>query len=385
MKRGTNNKMKKLLSMITVCLLGIYLFPIMGHAEDKTMAYSVKANIPENQINKTLTYFDLKMEPKQKQDITLTVMNSSDQEETIIISPNVAVTNQNGVIDYSQSGGKLDSSIKNPLSSIISKRQEVKLAPKESKEVVFTLKMPDKPFEGTILGGFYIAKKENEKDLKEEKNVQIRNEFSYVIGIQIRENLDEVAPELVLNKVKPALLNYRTAVTANLQNTQATLVKELEVVAKVTKKGESKVLRETTKKNMSMAPNSNFNFPINWDNEELKPGTYQLNIVAKSGAKEWKLNKEFTISAKESKKLNKDAVELEKEEPNWWLIIGLVVAGMVVVFSLLAFFIQKNARKKEAEKQARLRRQRKRKKMKERQKGVTSGEEIKKGTSSKKR
>ncbi|WP_233638286.1 WxL protein peptidoglycan domain-containing protein, partial [Carnobacterium maltaromaticum] len=27
------------------------------------MAYSVKANIPENQINKTLTYFDLKMEP----------------------------------------------------------------------------------------------------------------------------------------------------------------------------------------------------------------------------------------------------------------------------------------------------------------------------------
>lgn len=382
MKRGTNNKMKKLLSMITVCLLGIYLFPVTGQAEDKAMAYSVKANIPENQINKTLTYFDLKMEPKQKQDITLTVTNSSDQEETIIISPNVAITNQNGVIDYGQSGGKLDSSLKNPLTSIISKKQEVKLAPNESKEVAFTLQMPEKPFDGTVLGGFYITKKENEKELKEEKNVQIHNQFSYVIGLQIRENTDEVAPEMLLNQVKPTLLNYRTAVTANLQNTEATLIKNLEVIAKVTQKGNTKILHETTKKDMSMAPNSNFNFPINWDNETLKSGTYMLDLVAKSGDKEWKFNKEFTISAKESKDLNKDAVELEKEAPNWWLIIGLVVAGMILIFSLLAFFIQKNARKKEAEKQARLKRQRKRKKMRERQNEATSRE--KKGASTRK-
>lgn len=386
MKRGTNNKMKKLLSMITVCLLGIYLFPTIGQAEDKAMAYSVKANIPENQINKTLTYFDLKMEPNQKQEITLTVTNSSDQEETIIISPNVAITNQNGVIDYSQSGGKLDSSLKNPLTSIISNTQEVKLAPKESKEVPFILQMPEKPFDGTVLGGFYIAKKENEKDLKEaDKNVQIRNQFSYVIGLQIRENINEIEPDMVLNKVQPALLNYRTAITANLQNTKATMMKDLEVVAKVTKKGETKILHEATKKSMSMAPNSNFDFPINWDNEVLKPGTYMLNLVAKSGDKEWKFDKEFTISDKESKKLNKDAVELVKEEPNWWLIIGLVAAGMIVLFALLAFFINKNARKKEAEKQARLRRQRKRKKMQEKKTAVTIQEKRKKGTSPRKK
>ena len=72
--------------------------PMTGEAAE-TMAYSVKANIPENQINKTLTYFDLKMEPNQRQDITLTVSNSSDEKATILISPNVAMTNQNGVID----------------------------------------------------------------------------------------------------------------------------------------------------------------------------------------------------------------------------------------------------------------------------------------------
>lgn len=58
------------------------------------MVYSIKANIPENQINKTITYFDLKMEPNQNQGISLTVNNSSDKKTTLLISPNVAITNQ---------------------------------------------------------------------------------------------------------------------------------------------------------------------------------------------------------------------------------------------------------------------------------------------------
>ncbi|ALS36941.1 hypothetical protein ATZ35_07140 [Enterococcus rotai] len=42
-----------------------------------TMAYSIKANIPENQIDKSKTYFDLKRTPGQKQDVSMTVSNSS--------------------------------------------------------------------------------------------------------------------------------------------------------------------------------------------------------------------------------------------------------------------------------------------------------------------
>lgn len=377
--------MKKFISILVVCLIGLQHMPMIGEAAE-TMAYSVKANIPENQINKTLTYFDLKMEPNQRQEITLTVSNSSDEKATILISPNVAMTNQNGVIDYSQVKKKVDSSLKNPVTSIISKEQEVTLEPKETKEVPFTLQMPEKEFDGLILGGFYISKKEGTAKTKdEEKDVQIKNKYSYVIGLQIRENTNEVKPVMELNEIKPILLNYRTAVTANLQNTEATIIKELAVDAKVMKKGSTKILHETKKEGLSMAPNSNFNFPINWDNQSLDTGDYVLKLKAQSGEEKWEFEKEFKISSKDSSNLNKEAVELEKAEPNWMLIISVVV-GMVLVFILvLIFFINRHQKKKAAEKRARLMKQRKRKKQEELRKRKMSSESTRESSSKKRR
>lgn len=354
--------MKKILSIIVALLLGGQISPIIGQAEE-SMAYSVKANIPENQINKTLTYFDLKMEPGQEQEISLTVSNSSDKEASISISPNIAMTNQNGVIDYSQFKPKLDSTLEIPLNSIISGKQDVTLAPNETKQIPFTIKMPEKAFEGIILGGFYISKETINNSSKEEKDVQIKNNYSYVIGIQLRESLNEVIPELKLNKIKPALLNYRTAVTANLQNTEATLIKGLNVHAKIWKKGSSKILHEIKKTDLSMAPNSNFDFPISWDNQILEAGSYTLKLEASSGEHKWNFEEDFMISAKESRSLNKEAVELEKKDPDWFMIIVIVALITLIGIILISFFIYKYKKKKEAERQARLKKQRKRKKM----------------------
>ncbi|CAD5897454.1 conserved exported hypothetical protein [Carnobacterium maltaromaticum] len=357
--------MKKIISILVVCLIWLQHMPMIGEAAE-TMAYSVKANIPENQINKTLTYFDLKMEPNQRQDITLTVSNSSDEKATILISPNVAMTNQNGVIDYSKADETVDKTLKNPVTSIISKAQEVTLEPKERKEVSFTVQMPEKEFDGLILGGFYISKKEDNSNTKDkEKDVQIKNKYSYVIGLQMRENTNEVKPVMELNDIKPALLNYRTAVTANLQNTEATIMKELTVDAKVMKKGSTNVLHETKKEGLSMAPNSNFDFPINWDNQSLEAGTYILQLDAQSGEEKWKFEKEFKISAKDSVNLNKEAVELEKAEPNWIMLISVVVGGALLLIIVIIFFISHHKKKKAAEKRARLMKQRKRKKQQE--------------------
>lgn len=313
---------------------GIQFAPQNVQAEGG-IAYSVKATIPDNQINKTLTYFDLKMEPNQKQELILTVTNSSNEEVTVLISPNVAITNQNGVIDYSQKTAKRDSSLKISLEDVISKEQEVVLLPNETKDVIFTLQMPENSFEGMILGGFYISQKEEENEEKNtDENVQIKNNFSYVIGIKLRQNLDDVNPALKLNQIKPDLVNYRTVVTANLQNTKATIIRELDVEAKVTKKGDSSFLRETKKTNLSMAPNSNFNFPISWDNQRLEPGEYTLQLVAKSSENEWKFNQDFVIDSDDSNSLNKEAVDLEKKALNWTLIGSGLILGLALIVAI---------------------------------------------------
>ncbi|CRH21032.1 conserved hypothetical protein [Carnobacterium maltaromaticum] len=208
--------------------------------------------------------------------------------------------------------------------------------------------------------------------------MQIKNKYSYVIGLQLRENTNEVKPVMELNEIKPALLNYRTAVTVNLQNTEATIMKEVSVDAKVMKKGTTKVLHETKKEGLSMAPNSNFDFPINWDNQSLDAGTYRLQLIAQSGEDKWEFDKEFTISAKDSTDLNKEAVELEKTEPNWILIISVVAGITIFLILVIGFFIYRHQKKKAAEKRARILRQRKRKKNQELRKKTDSSKPLNK-------
>ncbi len=132
--------------------------------------------------------------------------------------------------------------------------------------------MPAKKFHCTLLGGFNIVR-EGQPTVKKQKNrVTLRNQFAYVIGLKVTESDAIIAPNLKLNHIKAGLVNYRTAITANLQNTKAVMIRGLKVDAVVTKLGSDQVLHRTVKSDIAMAPNSNFEYAINWDNEALKPG-----------------------------------------------------------------------------------------------------------------
>ncbi|MGX7418271.1 DUF916 and DUF3324 domain-containing protein [Carnobacterium gallinarum] len=341
--------MKKLLTLVVAGLLGVGALPQLVHAE--TMNYTIKAEIPENQIDKAKTYFDLRMTPAQEEVINLTVSNTSNEELKLKVEPNTAVTNQNGVVDYSQKGAKKDSTLKYAFSDLIKGETDITLAPNETKELPYTIKMPAEKFDGIILGGFYVSKVNSEKEEAASKNVQIKNHYSYVVGAKLSETDTVVKPNLKLNDVKPALQNYRTGITANLQNTEATMMSELKVTTSVTKKGSQEVLHKTEKESMSMAPNSNFDFPISWDNQPLKAGKYELTVVANDKDQSWKFTKEFEIKGEESAKLNKEAVEVEKDS-TWiyYLIAGLVAALIALLLIIIVAKRKKGGNKDEEEK-----------------------------------
>lgn len=54
---------KGLFILIVSLLIGLGIISQNETAFAGTMEYSIKANIPKNQINKKLTYFDLYMKP----------------------------------------------------------------------------------------------------------------------------------------------------------------------------------------------------------------------------------------------------------------------------------------------------------------------------------
>lgn len=341
--------LKKSLLIIPIVFF-IGLMPLVGHAED--MAYSVKANLPENQRETGNTFFDLLVKPEQTQELSITITSGSDKEETYTITPNIATTNNNGVIEYSQTPNKKDSSLKVPFTDLISEKQEITLAPTESKEVKFTLKMPKKPIEGVVLGGFYIQKKDDENQGKTDRKVMIENKYAYVIGARLIESEKESEPKLAINDITPGLINYRTAVSVNLQNTAPRIIKGLSVDGYVTEKGSTEVLHQTKKDDLMMAPNSNFDYAVLWDKQELKPGKYTMHVKAsiKELSYEESFEKNFEIDAKEAKEANKEAVELEKgPDYQFYILIGVAIFGVLLLVGLLVYLVRKNKKKQEKE------------------------------------
>lgn len=343
-----------------VALLLILPQIVVAKEETREANFSARAEIPENQVDKNQTYFDLRMQPGMEQDLTLVLTNPTKEKVSVTIEPNVATTNQNGEMDFTKQPKKQDNTLQYPFTELISDKQVVELASNETKNVTFKLKMPKEKIEGMILGGFYLYKNIDEEEEKAEANVQIKNRYSYVIGAKLTIDDQKVKPNVVLNEIKPDLLNYRTVVTANLQNIKPTMIGKFKVEAKIYKKDDTEVLHEATKENMTMAPNSNFDFPISWNNQRLEPGTYRLKLHASSHDENWAFDKEFTIAKTDSDRLNKEAVELEEQPTNWYLVIG---ASLVITVCLISgvLIYKKNKKKKEQL----------RKKMKKRKKKVS--------------
>lgn len=332
------NKIKY--TLLTVLLITLVSIGKTAYAEG--MGYSVKAVIPENQIDRTKTYFDLKMQPGQKQNLALEIKSNSSEPLNLVVEPYIATTNQNGELEYSVEPEKNDSTLIYPVTRLLSGKQIVTIAPKETKIVTFNLKMPEKAFTGKIVGGFNVYDQENEtktNDTSKTNDVQIKNVFSIVIGIQLRENLEQIKPELKLNIVRAGLFNYRTAITANIQNTKPEFISDLTINAKIRKNNLKKVFFETEKTAMAMAPNSNFDFPISLENQEITAGNYEIEITAHSKKEQWHFTKKFRISEEEAAQFNGDAVELETKSDNKMGIVMIFICLIIIILMVIIIIL----------------------------------------------
>lgn len=344
MKQISHNRKINSVLLAFFALILFFVTPVSTFAEDgkdEALSFTMGVIPADNQINKNATYFDLKVKPKQEQDLKVSVTNTGKKDKKIRVTPTNATTNQNGLINYAEQPKdyKDDNTLKYPFVSLVSEAQTVDVPAGTSQELVFKLKAPAESFKGLILGGFVAdLPDDGKKDEKGGGGVKIVNKFQVVKAVMLRENEDKVAPELKLNDVKPALVGYRIAVTANLQNIEPTMFGKMKVDAQVTKKGSKEVIKKEVKEDLEMAPNSNFDFPIMWNNQKLEPGKYTLNLVATSGDKKWPFTKDFEIKKEDSDRLNKEAVDLEEPAglPLWaYILIGVVVLLLIIIIILL--------------------------------------------------
>ncbi|MEQ6357166.1 DUF916 and DUF3324 domain-containing protein [Lysinibacillus sp. M3] len=311
----------------------IWLTPFASASQFNFGVYTV---IPDNQIDKQKSYFNLKMKPNQKQ--TLTIQLKNDTEDDVVIEPIIhsATTNINGVVEYGPTNAVRDSSLLYELGDLIKTDKEITIPAKGSKDLYLNVTMPEEEFDGILAGGITLEEKKASSKNTEETNkgVNIENKYAYVVGITLQETDEVVKQDLQLHDVKAGQVNARNVINATLQNPTATYLNRFEVDAVITKKGKKEELYKSQKQDMQMAPNSNFDYPISLNGEKFKSGNYTLHLKAKSSEESWEFEKDFTIEGEVASKFNK--LDVSIEDPNYiWYIVGLLFALLAGLLSFL--------------------------------------------------
>lgn len=322
-------------------ILFLFFLPVHIFADSNKVHFDAEALLPENQQSEA-SYYDLKVKPGEEQSLVFKLKNTSDEPVNVIVEANKATTNKNGAIDYSKHDVKI---LGTPsFEELVSKSQEVTLKPKEEREVTFQLKVPDKGFKGTVLGGFYCY--ENLKG-KEGDNggFQLRNRFAYTIGAKLVCTDADIIPDIRLTGVVPGLDDGYLAMIATLENPEPVLMSKLKMKATIIEKKGKKVLHEFHRK-LSFAPQTKVDFPLSLNNEPLKKGKYELQMVIQNDkGKKWNLQKEFEVKD-EDKKLNKKAVEVKESKNNDFVYPMLLTLFLIVILSLI-YYIYRLKHKKE--------------------------------------
>lgn len=318
--------------LLIVTLLMVVFFPkqVFGETTNLITMYPV---LPSNQINKKLSYFDLKVKAGEKQTLELVIQNNDTKDKKVKVEINPAFTGASGNIVYNVDRKEKDESMKLSLSDIAKTDGEVDIEAGQQKTIKIQLDIPKEPFEGIILGGINVSESGN-KETKNKKS-NLNSKFSYSVAIQLRENDKLPEPKITLNNVYSTTEYGKNIVTLHLINPMPILMDHITYQAFVRAVGEEEVLIHKEEKDYRFAPNSSFDFKMAWNQDKIKAGRYVLNLVVKDkkNNKEWNFKEEFILTADDAKRINSESVIVKKSNSQWqlWLIIVILLILVIVI------------------------------------------------------
>lgn len=338
--------------------LCLYIVVLLGFSTPAyaNLQFTYEAVKPENQQGE-FEYFNLLMQPSQKQTVEVLLSNRADEEQTIEVGLNGAKTNSNGVLEFGPSAIKNDASLKYDFKDLVKGPKEITLAPKETQPLKIEITMPQASYDGKIVGGIHLKSKPSKKEEEENKKATgVINEYAFVIGMVLSESDTVIKPELKLNSVYAGLANYRNSIFANFSNTSADFVNNMTVEMEVTKKGSEAVLYDIKRADMRMAPNSMIDFPLEMNGDQMEAGDYKAHIVVTSGEEKWTWDKSFKITNEEADKYNAQDVTLIQERGIDWKLIALIAGGVFVAFLAIFFTVRTLNKKKKVKKRGKKKR-----------------------------
>ena len=320
-----------------VILLMFALFYLPTPAQANSLdSFNLVAEIPENQLDQKVTYFDLLLKPDEKQTLTLRVTNRLEEELPLEISFNKALTNGSGVVEYA--GNLTDQgtfALPNIEDLVTVSANTLTLAPKETQELQLKIHMPKEAFKGLLAGGIYVKQVEPAKS--EAGNVT--NLLSREIALLLRVNKEPVAPELKVVSATAQQANARNGVIAVIENVSGTYVSDVAIKTTITKDGKEVI--SDKKEGMKIAPSSQFPYRISLAGQAFKEGTYEVALEITAGEQSWSGTESFTIEPEVAASFNRQDVTLQDQKSDFpWsslILVSVLLIFMLVLWRLLRY------------------------------------------------
>lgn len=243
--------------------------------------FSATPVLPENQIDPGVGYFYLKMDPGAQQTLAVEVRNEGTEPVTIGMEVTPAVTNENGLIQYSTPRGETaeipEGLLRIP--DVLSMDQnEIILEPMSSQTIEVVVAMPDEAFDGTLLGGLVFTREPDEAERTGGTGMVISSRYAYVLPVRLRETDEMVLPSFAIDAVKAnAESPFGSRLLVHVRNDSAAIVKPMTLSCEVCPADSDTPVITHTNERIEMAPNTLMEYYIQQD-EALEPGEYVARV-----------------------------------------------------------------------------------------------------------
>ena len=290
-------------------------------------------------------YYKIRTIPGGKQEVQVQIGNKKNSAIKLQLDVNTAYTQNSGIYGWNRKKVPADTTRQYNLADLVQPRSQTVTIPAKGTVVAkFTLTPPSKAYSGIIMGGIYTTPMDGTR-VSVNANTALSIKYSYAVPIVLKMDNVLAVPSLTALSARGGIHSGATAVLAKIQNPKPALLDNATMNLSVTRRGSSTVLHATKGSGLIIAPNSNFDYPIDWGGDRLEAGDYTLHGTASNGSQSWKFTRNFTISASEADQLNREA----GFKPNYlWLWITLGVLALILLI-LLVFWLGRRSSKKKTD------------------------------------
>ena len=297
--------------------------------------------LPENQREgRELTgRFELVMEPGQHQTVEVELSNPFEEELQLAMQLAMATTGNGGVVHFEPMNVLQDSTQRFSIEEIATIDNDlISLPPRGVARVPIHITMPSEPFDGVIAAGISVMPLNQEgitvEGIEADAGMGVQNMFQIAMPLVLRFNENPTVEELVLGSVRANQIDYRNAISANIQNVMPRFVANMNLNATVRALDGTEILFQRQDFDLGMAPNSNFDFSIPLEGQPFVAGDYMYRVEIETYDDTWVFERAFTITAEEARMFNELDVSIFRY-PLWWFIVG---GGVLLLILALIFF-----------------------------------------------